>query len=164
MKKYAYFYALISLIALFSLSAAVFFQYYDNLEPCILCVMQRFVFLILLIVGIIAAIHRSRAFFTNIFYSAFLSVISLVGIGIATRQIWLQHLPADQRPLCAPSIDFILNNFFWHEIVVLLFTGDGDCGEVTWHLMGITMPIWSLLLFVSIFAITCFLLWKILRK
>ena len=149
-----FYYFIISLIALSALCAGLFFQYYDHIEPCILCIMQRIVFLILLLLGITVILHNPIKRFFHYFYSGSLLLFSAVGIGVATRQIWLQHIPISQRPLCAPSLDYIFANFPWQETLALFFSGSGDCGEVNWQLFGISMAGWALFLFGIIFVLS----------
>jgi len=141
-----------------ALAAALFFQYHDNLEPCILCVMQRIPFLLAGIITLIAGLQNSSCRKLNYVYSFALLLLSLIGGLLATRQVWLQHLPISQRPLCAPSLDFIFSTFAPSEIVVLLFTGTGDCGDTTWQLFNLSMAVWSLLVFCGIFLLALYLI------
>ena len=68
------------------------------------------------------------------------------------RQLYLQNLPADQVPACGPSLEFILETFPLSEAIGILLRGDGNCAEVAWTFMGLSIPGWTLVVFVG-FAI-----------
>ncbi|MCL4137767.1 UNVERIFIED_CONTAM: hypothetical protein GTU68_035925 [Idotea baltica] len=80
---------------------------------------------------------------------AFFALVSAGG-GLATagRQVWLQHLPADQVPACGPGLVFWLENMPWLKTLELLFKGDGNCAEVNWRFLGLSIAEWSLAWFV----------------
>src|SRR5215203_5100902 len=74
---------------------ALYLQYYEYQNPCPLCILQRVVYIVLMVVFLAAALHGPRRT-GAVIYSSLLAVISLVGAGIATRHVWLQHLPKDK--------------------------------------------------------------------
>ena len=77
-------------------------------------------------------------------------VAALVGGGFSIRQLWLQSLPADQVPACGPSVDYILENFPLSKALEMLLRGDGNCAEVLWTFLGISIPGWTLVAFAMI--------------
>src|SRR5690625_3912650 len=73
------------------------------------------------------------------------------GIVTAGRHVWLQNLPADQVPDCGPSMYFMLDTGFpLSEILNEAFTGAGDCAEVDWTFLGLSMPFWTLIWYVGL--------------
>ena len=60
----------------------------------------------------------------------FLSLISsIVGIGFALRQIYLQITPSAASS-CGPGLDYLVSNqFSVADILKALTTGTGDCAE-----------------------------------
>lgn len=143
---------------------ALFFQYQDELMPCILCILQRALFLMIGIVALIAGLHNTKRRVSSFFYSSCLILLSILGVGVGLRHVWLQYIPASQRPLCAPSLDFIFSNLPPSDIILLFFSGSGDCGEVTWQLLGFSMAAWSLLAFCVLFIGSVLLLLKQFKK
>ena len=83
-------------------------------------------------------------------YTTMLLIITLIGAGIAGRQIWLQHLPADQVPECGPGLDYLLEVFPLAETLKMVFTGSGECAEVHWTFAGLSIAEWSLVCFILI--------------
>jgi len=77
---------------------------------------------------------------------------TLGGIVTAGRQVWLQHLPADEVPACGPGLIFWMENMPWLKTLELLFKGDGNCAEVNWRFLGLSIAEWSLAWFV-VFAL-----------
>ncbi len=77
-------------------------------------------------------------------------VASLVGIGIAGRHVWLQTLPPELAPSCGPPLSFLQETHGPLELVRKVLTGTGNCGDVDWTLLGLSMPAWSLICFIAL--------------
>lgn len=126
-------------------------QFYVGLEPCPLCIFQRVAFIGILVVCLVAAIHGPRGP-GRFVYGALAFVAAASGAGVAIRHLWLQSLPADQVPACGPGLDYLMEAFPLAEVVRLAFTGSGECAEIDWSFLGLSMPGWSLVWFI-LFAI-----------
>ena len=74
----------------------------------------------------------------------------LVGAAIAARHVWIQNLPPDQVPECGPTLDYMLEVFPLGEALTMVFTGSGECAEVLWTFLGLSMPAWALLCFLGL--------------
>ena len=131
------------------LSFGYFLQYAKGLEPCPLCITQRFFFFLVAGLSIISFLHNPNKIFTR-FYSLIGIIFSISGAGFAIRQLYLQSLPIDQIPACGPSIGYIFNNFSVTEALGILLRGDGNCAEVVWSFLGLSIPAWSLAAFLFI--------------
>ena len=59
-------------------------------------------------------------------------------------------MPADDAPACGPSIDFIFETFPVSEALSILLRGDGNCAEVTWQFLGLSIPGWTLIAFIGL--------------
>ena len=68
----------------------------------------------------------------------------LSGIALAIRQIYLQNLPLELVPTCGPDIEYLLETLPVLEVFMLAIKGDGNCAEVLWSFMGISIPGWTL--------------------
>lgn len=130
---------------------ALYLQYYEYQNPCPLCILQRVVYIALMAVFLLGALHGPRR--TGVYvYSALLTVVSLVGAGIATRHVWLQHLPKDKVPECGPGLSYMLDRFPLAEAFAKIFRGSGECAEVGWKLLGLSIAEWSLVWFILLGA------------
>jgi disulfide bond formation protein DsbB len=136
------------------LGFALYLQYVEHQEPCPLCILQRYAFVALAVVFLAAAVHGPGAP-GSAAYSGLLVVIAGVGAAIATRHVWLQHLPKDRVPECGPGLEYILSRFPLPQALDRIFSGSGECAEVGWRFLGLSIAEWSLLWFVAmgVFAV-----------
>ena len=81
---------------------------------------------------------------------------SLSGAGVAAWQVRLQNLPADLVPACGPGLDYMLETMPFTDMLAKVFKGSGECAEVSWTLLGLSLPAWSL---VFLIGITVFAAW-----
>jgi disulfide bond formation protein DsbB len=124
--------------------AALYLQYVLHQEPCPLCMIQRFIFTAMLVVFVLAMIHNPRRTGARI-YAALISLCSLSGVGVASRHIWIQHLPKDEVPACGPGLDYMLENFPMSEVLKELMHGSGECAAKGWTFLTLGIPEWSLI-------------------
>jgi len=133
------------------LGYAYVLQLVDELEPCPLCIFQRLAFFGLGVVFLVAAIHhpgRGRSRVGSRIYAVLAGLASASGAAIAARHVWIQHLPPDQVPECGPGLDYMLNVFPLWDTVKEVLSGSGECAEVSWTFLGLTIPGWSFIAFV----------------
>lgn len=128
------------------LGYAYYTQYVEYLDPCPLCLTQRFFYLLSGIFALLA-VFSVRSVMWQKFLSALILVSSLFGMGTAARQVWLQHLPPEKVPECGPGLQFWIQNMPFMKTLELLFKGDGNCAEVDWTFLGLSMGGWSLVMF-----------------
>jgi disulfide bond formation protein DsbB len=134
---------------------ALYLQYYEYQDPCPLCLLQRVVYIALMVVFLLGALHGPRRI-GAIVYSTLLVLVSLIGAGIAGRHVWLQHLPKDKVPECGPGLGYILDRFPVVNALEKIFRGSGECAEAGWRLMGLSIAEWSLVWFVLLGAYAVF--------
>jgi disulfide bond formation protein DsbB len=139
---------------------ALFAQHVLLLDPCPLCVFQRVAVIGLGIVFLLAAVHNSTGF-GRYTYAALLGVFGLGGAGVAAWHFRLQNLPADEIPTCGPGLDYMLDNFPLGEALRMVFEGSGECAEVAWSFLGLSMPGWVFLWAVGLGAVG---VWNNLRR
>ncbi len=131
------------------LAIAGYFQFVDHLEPCPLCILQRVFTLLVGIVLLLAVIHNPEKLGIRI-YGVMAGVFALIGAGISARHVWLQNLPEDQVPSCGPGLNFMFENFPLADAINMVMRGSGECAEVLWTFMGLSIPDWTLLAFISL--------------
>ena len=125
---------------------ALYLQYYEYQNPCPLCILQRIAYIAMMAVFLVGAAHGPRRAGAWA-YSALLVIISLIGAGIATRHVWLQHLPKDRLPECGPGLAYMLNKFPLTHALEKIFRGSGECAEVGWTFLHFSIAEWSLIWF-----------------
>ena len=147
-------YAVGFLICAGLLGFALYLQYYEQQDPCPLCILQRVAFIAMMAVFLLGALHGpSRR--GAVVYSAVLIGIAAMGTAVAGRQVWLQHLPANEVPACGPGLSYMLEQFPLGDALRKIFAGSGECAEAGWRFLGLTIAGWSLawLLVLAVFAL-----------
>ena len=140
-----------SLVCVVLLVFAYYVQFQLGIEPCPLCIFQRFAFMAMLMFFLIGAINNPRERGRRV-YALLVFLSACAGIAIAARHIWVQHLPPDPMAGCAPGWNYMVSNFPIGDAIKKAFTGSADCAEVNWTLLGLSMPFWTLVAFVVIGA------------
>lgn len=154
-------YLLVFLACAGLLAYAYYAQFVLGLEPCPLCILQRFGFMIMGAIALVAAIHGPKGWWRWVYAVPF-AVGAGWGITTAARHVWLQNLPADQVPDCGPGMYFMMEfDYPIMEILQEAFTGAGECAEVDWQFMGLSMPAWTLVWYV---LLTAFMLWAMIVR
>lgn len=139
------------------LATALYFQHVMGLEPCPLCIFQRMFVIALGVVMLVAAIHDPGLLWRRVYGGAVL-VLALFGVAVAGRHVWLQHLPPDRVPECGPGLEYMLQSFPFTQALEMVFRGSGECAEVQWTFVGLSIPEWTLVIFAGIAAAAVFLL------
>ena len=131
------------------LGFALFLQYIKHQDPCPLCMVQRMIFIAILAIFAIAAVHGPKRMGECI-YATLIALFSLTGVAVASRHIWIQNLPKDQVPACGPGLDYMLEIMPLGHVVQSLLHGSGECAEKSWIFLGLGIPEWSLLCYVAL--------------
>ncbi len=134
------------LFALYYLEAVLF------LEPCPLCMVDRAILIIIGAVCFIAFVHNPKIIMRWV-YTSVTMLFGLMGVGVAARHIWLQGLPPDQVPECGPDLGYMLDVFPLGDVMKRIFTGSGQCAEVSLTFLGMTIPQQTLLLFIALLVL-----------
>jgi disulfide bond formation protein DsbB len=142
-------YALPALACAGLLAFGYYLQYFEGQDPCPLCLIQRGFFYGVIVVFVIAALHGPKKA-GHAVYCALGAILALGGFGVAVRHVWLQHLPADQVPACGPDLFFMVENFPLRRVLEKLFLGSGQCAEVNWRFLSLSIAEWSLVCFTGL--------------
>ncbi len=138
-------YTIIFLACAGLMAFGLYLQHAENLEPCPLCIFQRYAFIATGVVALLAALHNPARVGQWV-YGIALIAASGAGAVVAARQSWLQHNPP--RILdCGPDLAYMLNSFPLAQVLPKVFKGEGDCATVTWTFLGLSIPEWALLWF-----------------
>lgn len=142
------------------LAVALYMEYVMGLVPCPLCMTQRvFVFLVGLL-ALLAFVHHPQGWGRRVYASLGL-LAAIIGGGFSSRQLWLQSLPPERVPACGPDLYYMLDVFPFLETVKVMLTGDGNCAEVSWTFLGVSIPGWTLVAFVGLAALH---IWQLVRR
>ncbi len=142
------------------LGVGAYFQFVEELEPCPLCISQRIAILITGLILLLAAIHNPQQRGIKA-YSIAGTVSALLGACISIRHVWIQNLPPDQVPECGPGLEYVFENFPLIDTLKLMLNGSGECADILWTFLGLSIPGWTLVAFLGLATVSLLQRWNI---
>ena len=121
---------------------ALYAQYVLYLEPCPLCLFQRFAVMAVGVLFLLAALHKPQARGAKA-YGLVIVVAAIGGILISARHIWIQSQPPGSVPACGASLGYLFDIMSFTEVLAKVFTGSGECAKIDWRFLGLSMPAWT---------------------
>lgn len=143
---------LLAAIAFLLEISALFFQYVMELAPCIMCIYQRTAVLGLLAAGLIGAIKPNNLVVRLLAFTTF-AIASIWGWLLANEHIAMQNNTDPFAFMCEFEPNF--PDFMpLHHWLPWFFEATGDCGEISWSFIGLSMPSWMQIIF-AISTLVC---------
>lgn len=141
---------------------ALYLEVNLQLKPCPLCITQRVIVMVLGLLFLFGALlnFQYKSYGRRIFH-IIIAIVSLLGVVVAGRHIWLEMLPPGQVPTCGAGITYLLQMLPLTQALKLLFMGSGECGKVTWRFLGLSISMWTCLCFIGF---TLLSLWQGFRR
>ena len=138
-------------LLLFAICAAMlafglYLQHAKGIEPCPMCIMQRYALAACGLIGLLAGLHDPGRRGVSV-YGAFLAVAAIAGLGVAARQSWMQWFPPAVSE-CGPGLEYMLESFPLSAALPMIFRGAGDCSAIDWTFLGMTIANWAFVWFV----------------
>ena len=149
---------LLSCIAL--LGFGLYLQHVVGLEPCPMCIVQRYTMVLIAVVAAIGAAVSGRR--THLALAGLLAVLAVFGAFVAARQSWLQWYPPETVS-CGRDFYGMIETFPLKRAIPMIFRGGGDCSKVDWTFLGLSIANWSFLCFVLIALGALALLVRLMR-
>lgn len=152
--------ALLSAVCLAMLAFGLYLQHVVGLEPCPMCIVQRYALVLVALVAGLGALGTQR----QILLSSAALVLLAAGFGafVAARQSWLQWYPP-QVASCGRDFYGMIETFPLQRVIPMIFKGGGDCTKVDWTFLGLSIANWSFLVF-SVICLSALILIGSLRK
>ncbi len=138
---------------------AMYMQHVMYLDPCPLCIVTRVIVLILAILFLGALIINPAAWGRRVLGVLF-TLASLAGVIVSSRHSWLQHFPPDLNASCGPGLNYWMDNLPASEVIQNVFKGTAECSAVSWTMFGLSIPEWSLIIFLGFLFFSLRLLFK----
>jgi protein dithiol:quinone oxidoreductase len=143
--------ALIALACVAMLGFGYYLQHVVGLEPCPMCIVQRYAMILIAALAIIALATGIKGIQLS---AAWLIVITaLGGAFVAARQSWLQWYPPEVAS-CGRDIYGMIETFPLQNVIPMILKGSGDCTKVDWTFLGGSIANWSFLCFCGIAVVT----------
>ena len=137
------------------LAVGAYFQLVEEMEPCPLCISQRIAILLTGITFLVAALHNPAKKGIQR-YAIIGAFFALAGSAISARHVWLQNLPPEEVPECSPGLSYIFENFPLTETLKLMLNGTGECADILWTFLGLSIPGWTFVAFIGLAGLSLF--------
>jgi protein dithiol:quinone oxidoreductase len=131
------------------LAFGLYLQHVVGLEPCPMCIVQRYAMTLIALLALLAFAWRS------VMAGRVLAVLAwataLFGAFVAARQTWLQWYPPEIAT-CGRDFYGMIESFPLQRAIPLIFRGSGDCTKVDWTFLGGSIANWSFIAFLAMAA------------
>ena len=129
------------------LAFGMYLQHVVGLEPCPMCIVQRYALILVAICAALAAASGRKGL--QVAGSVLLVVFAVAGAYVAARQSWLQWYPPEVLT-CGRDFFGMIESFPLRRAVPMIFRGSGDCSVIDWTFLGLSIANWSFLVFVGL--------------
>ena len=137
--------ALVALACVAMLAFGLYLQHVVGLEPCPMCIVQRYALVLVAIVAAVAASLKARG--AHLAGAALVVLLAGFGAFVAARQSWLQWYPPEIAS-CGRDFYGMIETFPLKRAIPMIFRGSGDCTKIDWTFLGGSIANWSFLSFV----------------
>jgi disulfide bond formation protein DsbB len=129
------------------LAFGLYLQHVVGLEPCPMCIVQRYALLLVAVVSGMTAVANKRMLLLT--GSAVTLLLAGFGAFVAARQSWLQWHPPEEAS-CGRDFYGMIETFPLQRVIPMIFKGSGDCTKIDWTFLGLSIANWSFLSFAGI--------------
>jgi len=150
--------ALILIFCLGLLGFGMYLQHVVGLEPCPMCIVQRYALVLTAVAATLGLGTSSRLW--QAMAAWLVLALSAAGAFVAARQSWLQWYPPEVVS-CSRDFYGMIETFPLQRAIPMIFKGSGDCTAVDWTFLGGSIANWSFLAFCGMLLLT---LWLIFRR
>jgi disulfide bond formation protein DsbB len=153
--------ALMGVTCIGMLAFGLYLQHVVGLEPCPMCIVQRYALVLVALVAGITAFMRGRG--PLVAGSGLIVLLSGFGAFVAARQSWLQWNPPEIAS-CGRDFYGMIETFPLKRAIPMIFKGSGDCTKIDWTFLGASLANWSFLWFCFFAVLALVLALRQLRR
>jgi protein dithiol:quinone oxidoreductase len=132
--------ALMAATCVAMLAFGLYIQHGLGIEPCPMCIVQRYAVLLVGITAGVSAASRKRGVWIG--GSVLVVLFAAFGAFVAARQSWLQWFPPEFSS-CGRDFYGMIASFPLQRAIPMIFRGSGDCTKVDWTFLGGSLANWS---------------------
>jgi len=143
------------------LAFGLYLQHVVGLEPCPMCIVQRYALVLVAVVAAVTAIAKSRGLLVA--GSGVMVLLAGFGAFVAARQSFLQWYPPEIAS-CGRDFYGMIETFPLKRAIPMIFKGSGDCTKIDWTFLGGSIANWSFICFVVITLVGLLLVARLARK
>jgi disulfide bond formation protein DsbB len=134
--------ALVSLACVAMLAFGLYLQHVVGLNPCPMCIVQRYAVLLVGLIAGLTALSRRRGVLVG--GSVLMVLAAGFGAFTAARQSYLQWYPPEISS-CGRDFYGMIETFPLQRAIPMIFRGSGDCTKIDWTFLGGSLANWSFL-------------------
>jgi disulfide bond formation protein DsbB len=101
------------------------------------------------VVFLLAALHQPQRVGARV-YGGLILLAASAGLAVAGRHVWIQWQPPGSVPACGAPLEVLFNLLPLQEVVLKVFRGGGECQKIDWSFLGLSMPMWLVLVFLGL--------------
>ena len=150
----------IALSCLGLLSFGMYLQHVVGLEPCPMCIVQRYAMVLMALLALLGSFVGARV--GTLMVGGGLVLLAEGGAYVAARQSWLQWNPPEAVS-CGRDFYGMIETFPLKQAIPMIFKGSGDCTKVDWTFLGGSIANWSFVAFVVIGTVALVTTLRVLR-
>jgi protein dithiol:quinone oxidoreductase len=154
-------FALMCAACIAMLAFGLYLQHVVGLEPCPMCIVQRYALVIVALLAAATAFASKKALV--VVGALALVVTGAAGAFVAARQSYLQLYPPEVAS-CGRDLYGMIETFPLKRAIPMIFKGSGDCTKIDWTFLGLSIANWSFLCFVAIALVSAAVIFKRLQK
>lgn len=139
------------------LAYGLYLQHVVGLEPCPMCIVQRYALVLVALLAGLTAAGKARAL--HLGGVGLMLLAAGFGAFVAARQSWLQWYPPEVAT-CGRDFYGMIENYPISRSIPMIFRGSGDCSAIDWTFLGGSIANWSFVWFV-VFGLA--MLWLLVR-
>jgi len=143
------------------LAFGLYLQHVVGLEPCPMCIVQRYVMVLIALIAGLGAVWSGRR--ASLAMGGLLTLLGLSGAYVAARQSWLQWYPPEVVS-CGRDFYGMIETFPLQRAIPMIFKGGGDCSAVDWTFLGGSIANWSFVCFVGMGLLALLTTWRLWRS
>ena len=125
----------------------MYLQHVVGLEPCPMCIVQRYVMVLMVVVALLGVCFPCPK--GSLAAGSGLVLLAGSGAYVAARQTWLQWYPPEVVS-CGRDFYGMIETFPLQRAIPMIFKGGGDCSKVDWTFLGGSIANWSFVAFVGL--------------
>jgi protein dithiol:quinone oxidoreductase len=149
--------ALVCVACLALLVFGLYLQHVVGLEPCPMCIVQRYALILVAICAGLAGSSGRKGL--QVGGTLLMTLLAAAGAYVAARQSWLQWYPPEVVS-CGRDLYGMIETFPLQRAIPMIFRGGGDCTKIDWTFLGGSIANWSFLWFCAMALVGLLLVWR----
>jgi protein dithiol:quinone oxidoreductase len=143
----------VAVVSTTALLVAAYLQHVLGQRPCPLCIAQRYAFIVMAIAGVAGAmlVHVTLA---RRVLASMLSLACGAGLFFAVKMVFFT---TDASGCAADAIAVFINDLAIAQMFPQYFFADGGCTDQYPPFLGMSVPVWGLILFFAMIDIAALL-------